>query len=200
MVDPPPTDEELVQRCAAGDRAALGALYDRYGVLVFSLVVRVLGEGMAAEEVTQDAFLSVWRRSGDYSLQRGRVLPWLLTIARNRAVDELRRRRITATHVELADETALQPGLEDVALSRLQVRRALAELPEAQRQALELAYYGGMTQQEIAEYLHTPLGTIKTRMRLGLQRLRAVLDEATVASPQESRQAMHPGSDALRSE
>ncbi|MCW5882865.1 MAG: sigma-70 family RNA polymerase sigma factor, partial [Anaerolineae bacterium] len=138
MVDSPATDEELVQRCAAGDRAALGAIYDRYGVLVFSLVVRILGEGMAAEEVTQDAFLAVWRRSGDYSPQRGRVLPWLLTIARNRAVDELRRRRVTSTHVELPDELALQSGLEDVALSRIQIRRALAELPAAQRQALEL--------------------------------------------------------------
>ena len=200
MADPPPTDEELVQRCAAGDRMALGALYDRYGILVFSLVVRILGEGMAAEEVTQDAFLSVWRRGADYSPQRGRVLPWLLTIARNRAVDELRRRRVTSTHVELPDELALQSGLEDVALSRIQIRRALAELPAAQRQALELAYYNGMTQQEIAEFLQTPLGTIKTRMRLGLQRLRTALDEGATASTRESGPVMHPESDALRSE
>lgn len=199
MLQPSVTDEDLVRRCAAGDRAALAALYDRYGVLVFSLVVRVLGEGMAAEEVTQDAFLAVWRRATDYSVERGRVLPWLLTIARNRAIDELRRRRPRAEQVELTDDAALQPGLEEVSLRRLQIRRALADLPDAQREALELAYYGGMTQQEIADYLKTPLGTIKTRMRLGLLRLRAALDDATVDAP-ESQSSIHPRSDAVRNE
>lgn len=193
MLDVHLTDEELVHRCAAGDRHALAMLYDRYGVLVFSLVVRVLGEGMTAEEVTQDAFLSLWRRSADYAVERGRVLPWLLTIARNRAIDELRRRRVAVDVVEMSDQASLQPGLEDVALRRLHVRRALGELPAAQREVLELAYYGGMTQQEIAAHLRTPLGTIKTRMRLGLQRLRAFMEDAPVAG--QYRQAIHPGDD-----
>ena len=169
------SDEELVARVVTRDRLALDTIYNRYATLVFSLSVRILGEGMAAEEVTQDAFMSLWRRADHYSVERGRLLSWLLTIARNRAIDELRRHRNTAEEVELPERARDEPDLEEVSLRRVQIRRALALLPTLQRQAIELAYYGGMTQQEIADYLQTPLGTIKTRMRLGLQHLRDVL-------------------------
>ncbi|MFN8481660.1 MAG: sigma-70 family RNA polymerase sigma factor [Anaerolineae bacterium] len=171
------SDEELVARCARGEREALAALYDRYATLVFSLVSRMLGGGMTAEEVTQDSFVLLWRRADQFSPERGRVLSWLMTIARNRAIDELRRRQAAPEQVELVDAAAGYPGMEELSLQRMQMRRALAQLPEAQREALELAYYGGMTQQEVAEHLGLPLGTIKTRMRMGLQRLRDVLQE-----------------------
>ncbi|MCW5848699.1 MAG: sigma-70 family RNA polymerase sigma factor [Anaerolineae bacterium] len=189
------SDEELVARMVTRDRLALDAIYNRYATLVFSLSVRILSEGMAAEEVTQDAFLSLWRRADHYSVERGRLLSWLLTIARNRAIDELRRHRNIAEQVELPDQARDEPDLEEVSLRRVQIRRALAVLPHLQRQAIELAYYGGMTQQEVADYLQTPLGTIKTRMRLGLQRLRDLLQTGEtlgedVASP------MHPMGDS----
>ncbi|MFN8499402.1 MAG: sigma-70 family RNA polymerase sigma factor [Anaerolineae bacterium] len=171
------SDEELVACCARGEREALASLYDRYATLVFSLANRMLGGGMVAEEVTQDAFVLVWRRAGQFAPERGRVLSWLMTIARNRAIDELRRRQTGPEHVELVDAAGGYPGMEDLSLQRIQMRRVLAQLPAAQREALELAYYGGMTQQEVAEYLGLPLGTIKTRMRMGLQRLRDLLQE-----------------------
>ncbi|MFN8470688.1 MAG: sigma-70 family RNA polymerase sigma factor [Anaerolineae bacterium] len=171
------SDEELVARCAKGEREALAALYDRYATPVYSLVNRMLGGGMTAEEVAQDTFVLLWRRADQFAPERGRVLSWLLTIARNRAIDELRRRQTGPDEVELVDAAGGYPGLEDLSLQRIQMRRALAQLPDAQRQALELAYYGGMTQQEVAEHLGLPLGTIKTRMRMGLQRLRDLLQE-----------------------
>jgi len=130
------SDEDLVKRCAADDRVALATIYNRYGTLVFSLVVRILGEGMAAEEVTQDAFMSLWRRADQFSVERGRLLSWLLTIARNRAIDELRRGRLSADQTELADQVTYQPGLEEVSLRRVQVRRALGLLPPLQLKSL----------------------------------------------------------------
>ncbi len=171
------SDDELMTRCAQGEREALAVLYDRYATLVFSLVTRMLGAGMTAEEVTQDVFMLVWRRADQFSAERGRLLPWLLTIARNRAIDEMRRKHAGPAEVELMDAADGYPGLEELTLQRIQMRKALAQLPEAQREALELAYYSGMTQQEVAEHLGLPLGTIKTRMRMGLQRLRALLQE-----------------------
>ncbi len=175
------TDEALIALVATGDRDALGALYDRYGNLVFSLVVRIVGEGMAAEEVTQDAFMAVWRGAATFAPERGTFPTWLLTIARNRAIDELRRSRGRP----LSNSEPLTPAkvildgspnyLEDTSLRRLVVSRALAELPAPQRQAVELAYFHGMTHHEIANYLGEPLGTVKTRIRLGMQRLRTSL-------------------------
>lgn len=189
------SDEELVAHITRRDRLALTAIYNRYGTLVFSLVVRILGEGMAAEEATQDAFLSLWRRADHYSVERGRLLSWLLTIARNRAIDELRRHRGLLETSELSDQTPDQPGLEESSLRRVQVRRALAALPKLQRQVIELAYFSGMTQQEIADFLKTPLGTIKTRMRLGLQRLRVLLDDGDASFAGDVASAIHPMGD-----
>jgi RNA polymerase sigma-70 factor (ECF subfamily) len=189
------SDEELVARISERDRLALTAIYNRYGTLVFSLVVRILGEGMAAEEATQDAFLALWRRADHYSVERGRLLSWLLTIARNRAIDELRRHRGLIETSELPEQAPDQPGLEEVSLRRVQVRRALAALPKLQRQVIDLAYFSGMTQQEIADYLRTPLGTIKTRMRLGLQRLRLLLEEEEEAVEGDVAPAVHPMAD-----
>ncbi|OGO42482.1 MAG: hypothetical protein A2Z04_05425 [Chloroflexi bacterium RBG_16_57_9] len=175
------TDEALVSLVARGDRDALAALYDRYSSLVFSLVVRVLGEGMSAEEVTQDAFMSVWRGAASFEPERGTFSGWLVAIARNRAIDELRRGRgrpltdaepLTAAN---GHSNKVYGSLEDASLRGLIVRNALAALPVSQRQAVELAFFHGMTHQEIAHYLGEPLGTVKTRIRLGLQRLKAVL-------------------------
>ncbi len=195
MYDADWSDEDLVARCAAGDRAALTTIYNRYASVVFSLVVRIVGEGMAAEEATQDTFLSLWRRAAQYSPERGRVLAWLLTIARNRAIDEVRRGRATAHAPELTDQTPHPVALEDVSLRRVQMQRLLAELPAAQREVIELAYYGGLTQQEIAEQLNTPLGTVKTRMRLALQRLRSALAEPGRVTEEDSASSMHPSGD-----
>lgn len=187
------SDEDLVARCAGGDRNALATLYTRYGTLVFSLTVRMLGEGMAAEEVTQDTFMALWRGAHQYSTERGRVHAWLLTIARNRAIDLLRRGRGRHEPVELSDQLHHAVGPEELSLRRVQVRRALAELTPAQREVLELAFYGGMTQQEIAEELATPLGTVKTRMRLGLQRLRSRLIELGETPGHNTQTSIHPG-------
>jgi RNA polymerase sigma-70 factor, ECF subfamily len=189
------SDEELVALCVAGDRMALAAVYDRYSTVVFSLVVRILGEGMAAEEATQDAFMSLWRRAADFSGDRGRLLSWLLTIARNRAIDELRRSRGRAEPFDVTEPGPSQAGLEEDSLRRMYVRRLLAALPAPQRQVLELAYYHGMTQHEIAEHLGTPLGTIKTRMRLGLQRLRKAIEATSGPPPEGVSGAVHPASD-----
>lgn len=188
------SDEDLVSQIATGDRVALTTIYNRYATLVFSLVVRILGEGMSAEEATQDTFMSLWRRANHFSVERGRLLSWLLTIARNRAIDELRRTRSSGEHIELDDQTDSYQGLEEISLRRVQVRRALSLLPSLQRQVIELAYYGGMTQQEIADHLHTPLGTIKTRMRLGLQRLRSTLENETLIQA-DVRTLTHPSGD-----
>lgn len=178
------SDETLVRLVATGDRDALGTLYDRYSRLVFSLVVRVVGEGMAAEEVTQDTFMGVWRGAASFQPERGQFSSWLLAIARNRAIDELRRGRgrpLTDSEpltVATNWSDGMSGTLEEISLRRLVIRRALAELPDVQRQAVELAYFYGMTHHEIADHLDEPLGTIKTRIRLGMQRLRAVLQLA----------------------
>ena len=173
-------DTALVALIARRDEGALSALYDRYSRLAFSLAMRVVGERALAEEITADAFVSVWRAAGSFTEERGRFVTWLLSVVRHRAIDELRRLNVRpeGTAVELNEalkSTAVSDGLDDlmdVRQRQMVVRSALAGLPAPQRQALELAYFGGLTQQEIAVKTGTPLGTIKTRMRLGLLKLR----------------------------
>jgi RNA polymerase sigma-70 factor (ECF subfamily) len=169
------------------DESALAMLYDRYSRLVFSVALRVVGQRQLAEEITLDAFQSVWKAAASFRQDRGRFVTWLMSVTRHRAIDELRRLgvRPEGTSVELNQELGNSPSFGNsveeqvwVDHQRAAVRRALADLPESQRQALELAYFGGLTQQEIAEKLNTPLGTVKTRMRTGMQKLRRALEES----------------------
>lgn len=179
------SDEELMRRLFYRDRRALEAIFDRYGDLVYSTALRVLRDPHLAQDVSQEIFVRLWRKPQSYSAERGRFTTWLISVARNRAVDEVRSRRRrhryeTASPEEQerevpagdANDPALSAQLAEQA--RL-VRAALAELPPEQRQVLELAYFGGLTQQEIADRLAQPLGTVKTRIRLGMQKLRAAL-------------------------
>ncbi len=181
-------DTALIALIARRDEGALGTLYDRYSRLAFSLAMRVVGERSLAEEITADAFVSVWRAAGSFTEERGRFVTWLMSVVRHRAIDELRRLNVRpeGSSVELNEalqSTALPDGLDDlmdVRQRQVIVRSALASLPPPQRQALELAYFGGLTQQEIADKTGTPLGTIKTRMRLGLLKMRDELRRLNV--------------------
>jgi RNA polymerase sigma-70 factor, ECF subfamily len=178
-------DAALVARLAQGEGAALEELYDRYGRAVYSFSLRMLGDVQSAEELTQEVFLRLWRQARSYQQSRGAFLTWLLSITHNMAIDEIRRRKRRPLLLDGTDEDQtllLLPDARtdverDAWLSSLQtyVRDALAEIPIAQRQAIELAYFGGLTQREIAERLNEPLGTIKTRMRLGMFKLRELL-------------------------
>ncbi len=178
-----PTDEALLEQVTAGHHAhdALAILYDRHQAAGYALAVRLIGQGALAEEVLQEAFLGAWRNAARYSRERGSVRTWLLAIVRHRAVDALRSR---GARPELRRLDAAHPGFvvpdvwPEVArrLDREHVVQALAELPEIQREAIELAYFGGLTQTEIAERTGAPLGTVKTRVRNGLLALRRRLE------------------------
>ena len=178
----PTSDVELLNSIARGDEQALASLYDRYNLILFSLILRILHSREEAEDVLQEVFLQVWSRAADFDQTRGRPFTWLVTLARSRAIDRLRslgsrdRAALEATR-ETTDE--VQDATDDVIRSEEGeiVRRALAELPEEQRRALLLAYFEGLTQSEIAARLGSPLGTVKTRMRSGMIKLREMLDE-----------------------
>jgi RNA polymerase sigma-70 factor (ECF subfamily) len=179
--DPAHTDAELLQRVAARDEQALGELYDRYAGMALALAYRVLQDHGQAEDVVQDAFVSVWRRAGTFDLERGSVRGWLMSVVHHAAIDRRRGRfRYERAEVDL-DLVAYRVGETDVwdevsrALDRERVRGALRALPAEQREALELAYLGGLTQAEIAERTGEPLGTVKSRVRLGLRRLERLL-------------------------
>jgi RNA polymerase sigma-70 factor (ECF subfamily) len=177
------SDEQLLQMMATGDESALSAFYDRYRRLVYSLAVRVVGTVAEAEEVVSDVFWQAWQEAGRYNASRGRVYTWVMMMARTRAIDK---RRAMQRHGSLVDVMDLQ-GQEtsgtvadpddDLILvqQRQRVKAALASLPAPQRQALELAYFDGLTQSEIAAALNEPLGTVKTRIRIGLSHLRELL-------------------------
>lgn len=177
-------DETLIGLIAGARTESLAALYDRYGRLVFSVAVHVVGDGASAEEITQDVFVRVWQHAGQYRADRGKVSTWLTGIARNRAIDRLRRRgarpdRHAVAWSDLAPESApAHDGPQEevaVSLERERVRAAVTGLPEEQQRVLALAYFGGRTQREIADELGLPLGTVKTRVRLGMDRLRRAL-------------------------
>jgi RNA polymerase sigma-70 factor (ECF subfamily) len=178
-------DGALLTAIQARDPDALGHLYDQYGRLAFALAYRMLGERGVAEDVVQEAFLNVWRRAESFQPGRGSVRSWLLSIVHNLAIDRRRgryRRELSDLPLEVVDyslEDANDP-FETVAesLAADQVRAALSALPDDQRQAIELAYFAGLTHHEIAERLDAPLGTVKGRLRLGLRKLRAVLGDA----------------------
>jgi RNA polymerase sigma-70 factor (ECF subfamily) len=175
-------DAALVARLAEGDGDALEELYERYSRVVYSFSLRMLADTSSAEELTQEVFLRLWRQGGSYQQSRGAFLTWLLSVTHNMAIDEIRRRKrrpvAAATSEDDQTITMLPDTRTDVEnaawLTSLQtiVRDALQEIPPPQRVVIELAYFSGLTQREIAERLGEPLGTIKTRMRLGLLKLR----------------------------
>lgn len=177
-------DEELVSLIGAQDRYALEELYARYSSAVFSLTVQMLADSGAAEEVTQDAFFNVWRSAGSYRPDRGKVSTWLFSIAHNRVIDETRRRRRhyedRSTHdVALlaaeADDSGDPSGFVMKQMRRSKIKEALSGLRPEQRDVVVFAYYGGLSQSEIARKLGQPLGTVKTRMRLGLRALKRAM-------------------------
>ena len=176
------SEAELMRQIAAGEIGGLEALYDRYHAMAYALALRITTETGLAEDVVQDSFLGVWRNAGRYAEARGTVRSWLLAIVRHRAIDAMRRQRASVALGEEPDE-ALPPNLTlpdiwpEVAgrLDSERVREAIASLPPAQREAIELAYFDGLTQREIAERTGAPLGTVKSRMRLGLVSLREQL-------------------------
>ena len=185
------SDPELMAAIGRQEVQAFEALYDRYSRLVFSTAYRVLGDSHSAEDVVQDVFVRLWRHPERYVAERGRFLGWMLSVTRNRAIDEVRSRRrrpLNESQVgnpeeggSITDDTASEAAAREMAGTELvdqreMVRAALLELPEEQRMAIELAYYSGLTQAEIAEKLATPLGTVTTRIRLGMQKLRKALD------------------------
>lgn len=178
---PPPhtDDQQLLQRSAAGDAEAIGLLYDRYGQLVFRVALRVLGDRGSAEEVTQDVFLRLWQHADRYRAERGSLVTWLLTVTQRRAIDELRSRRGASRRreVELPEMVPLADDLDLAAALqlRMDLQQALAELPAAQREAIELLFFGGLSRQEIARQTAAPLPTIHTRLRLGMEKLRVIV-------------------------
>jgi RNA polymerase sigma-70 factor (ECF subfamily) len=180
------SDEQLVVLLARCDVEALGALYDRHARYVLGMAMAVLRDQPAAEETLQDVFLKLWRQPESFDAGRGRFANWLLSVTRNRAIDVLRARRPTIStgdpdvaNLLLAVASDAPDPAEEAVLAeqRRQVRRALRDLPAAQRQVVELAYFGGLSQSEIARYLNEPLGTVKTRVRLAMQKLRTSLAE-----------------------
>jgi RNA polymerase sigma-70 factor (ECF subfamily) len=177
-----PSDARLVERVADGDAAALGQLYDRYRRPAYSLARRICGDDGVAEEVLQETFLAVWRDPQRFDPQRGRFVSWLLTVVHHKAVDMVRResaaRRRMVSGEGSEDGWGAEPGADRAALGSViagQVRDALRQLPAEQRRALALAYFGGYTQQEVAAITGVPLGTVKSRMFSGVQRLRRLL-------------------------
>ena len=177
------TDAELVRALKSGQSSALGILYDRYASLVYRLALRILANPQEAEDLTQEIFLSLWR-SGTYNPARGSLGSFLTTLTRSRAIDKLRSRGTNLKLLQrwsqtMATETPPPTPFESASLSQRShyVRNALVQLPEKQRQVLEMAYYDGFSQSEIAKQLDIPLGTIKTWARLGLLKLRQNLKE-----------------------
>jgi RNA polymerase sigma-70 factor (ECF subfamily) len=172
-----------VERAAGGDADALAELYDGTASLIYGLALRILGDEGAAEETTTDAYMQAWRQAARFDATRGTVARWLLTIARSRAIDRLRSgatdRSLRAPLDAARHVRDATPGPEHVAVAgerRRQVRLALASLSREQREAVELAYFRGFSHSEIAAHLGAPLGTVKTRIRIAMGRLRAVLD------------------------
>jgi RNA polymerase sigma-70 factor (ECF subfamily) len=177
------SDEALIALVGRGDDEALGALYDRFSRVAYGLALRVLRDRSLAEDAVQDAFLTIWRSAATFAPERSRPSTWILTLVHRRAVDLVRREeRRRGEPLEPVAEPGAPTADEEAALrsQRRTVQEALRRLPDEQREALELAYYGGFTQSELAERLGQPLGTIKSRMFTGLSRLRDLLAEAGI--------------------
>jgi RNA polymerase sigma-70 factor (ECF subfamily) len=189
-------DRDLIRRMAAGDESALGALYDRWVTLVHSLVLRLLADADEAEDVVEEVFWQAWRQAARYEESRGAVSTWLTTIARSRALDRLRARRRRQEEAwsqigfgDMESITLPAPAADnplagaEQAERRAFVARALTALPPEQRETIELAYFGGLSQSEIAERTGQPLGTVKTRVRLAMEKLRESLSMLREGAP-----------------
>jgi RNA polymerase sigma-70 factor (ECF subfamily) len=178
-------DQLLIAAVARGESQALEVLYDRYSGVVYRLAFRMLKHREQSEEIVQEVFWRVWRRSSSFERERGRVAQWIFGIAHNLCIDEMRRMRARPNPVyddenhpviqQLIDDQVDVPAAAWASEQRRVIVSALASLPSAQREAIELAYFGGLSHQEIADQLDRPLGTIKTRVRLGLQKLGSIL-------------------------
>jgi len=191
MPSPPgaaaPADQELIGRAGAGDQRAIAALYDRYSRVLYAVAYRIVGQRADAEDVVVESFAQAWRDAPRFESGRGSVAGWLTTIARSRALDLVRARSRRARHVDsaIADRPGASPAMGDwrpepaealdQAERRERVRQALDTLSQPQREAIELAYFEGLSQSEIAARLREPLGTVKTRVRLGMEKLREAL-------------------------
>lgn len=178
-------DQSLMDMINNKDELAIGELYDRYSRLVYSMALNSVGEPAMAEEITQDVYLRVWKNAGSYRSERGKVATWMVSITRNRAIDEIRRGRVRPESHQVPWEydeydhwdrsINIEESIETTERRQL-VRTVIAQLPEEQRQALALAYFQGYTHSEIAEILGEPLGTVKTRIRLAMMKLKQQLE------------------------
>ena len=179
-------DLMAIDLVAQGSPEGIEVLYDRYCGLAYSLAHRILGDAASAEDVVQEAFLSIWRGAATYRPERGGVRTWLCRVVHNRSVDRLRGRSSRPRQELPLERASAEPSLSDTwdsvaaELERDHVRSALDSLPLEQRQTIELAYYGGYSQAEISELMHVPLGTVKGRTRIALQKLRSALEERGV--------------------
>ena len=179
------TDAQLLARIGRGENWALSEIYDHYAGLAFSIALKILNDQASAEEIVQQVFTKVWRYARDYRVERGKFSTWVGTITRHQCIDELRRRRVRAItdpgYWESLDRLAGNDGpardAQDT-FEQARVREALQQIPMQERTVIELAFWGGMTHREIALHCHSPLGTVKTRMRLGMQRLKLLLQES----------------------
>jgi RNA polymerase sigma-70 factor, ECF subfamily len=186
-VGPKDADGEIAAQLRRGDAAAMARLYDQYGRLAYSLALRIVNDRAAAEDVVQDAFLGVWRAAGSYDMSRGTLRNWLLSVVHNRAIDRVRgtariRREAQFEAIERSAEVPDAWEAISLELERQQIREAFARLPDAQRRTLELAYFGGYTHVEIARQMDVPLGTVKGRMRIGLEKMRSYLQARGVTA------------------
>jgi RNA polymerase sigma-70 factor (ECF subfamily) len=180
------SDEQVIGRIARGDRAAVRVLYERYARLVYGLAVQVVGDGPSAEEVAQDVFVRVWEKAGTYAAEKAKVSTWLMRITRNRAIDTVRRRGPAGVRpskawddfASLADPAATDPAqLSAQTQCDEELRAAVSALPDEQRRALDLAFFQGLTHTAIAGALGEPLGTVKTRIRDAMRKLRGAIDQ-----------------------
>ena len=181
-----PDDLQLLERIAAKDKDALNALYERYMTPVYSMSLHMLKQPPLAEEVTQDVFLNIWLKADSFNASRGNPRSWIMSVTHHRVIDVIRSRRRSDTHTDPEGYDVLErlpssgPSVElEVAqrLERERIEGALATLPDSQREVIELAYFEGYSQSEMAKILDQPLGTIKTRVRLAMQKLKAALQE-----------------------
>jgi RNA polymerase sigma-70 factor (ECF subfamily) len=173
-------DLVLMARIRRRDSTALSELYDKYGGRVYGLAITIAGEDMAAQEITQDTFIKVWEHPEKYRYDESKFVAWLLMIARHRAIDHLRREKLRSGQSMSMDDDALPEmpdGSLDVEEKWREMRHVMQDLPNEQRQVIEMAYYHGLSQSEIAAMLQWPLGTVKTRLRLGMLKLRDALME-----------------------
>jgi len=181
-----PTDEDLVMRCAAGDQESFLMLHDRFAPRVFGLLIKIIGQRTEAEDVLQEVMWEAWTRSDRYNRSLGSVAAWLLMIARSRGIDAVRRLRgLKSSMVTLPDESAAAPvsETEGATATSPKIQAALSTLPPEQQVVIVMAFYRGLTREQIAEALNIPIGTVKTRIRLGVRRLAEQRDQLGLIFP-----------------